>query len=69
MEVPFNRSHSVVRLETGIDLIMHSNSPYFEMVPSCDVECRTEDGRLLVLASFNSELKEVVAHMQDRYVL
>lgn len=68
VEVPFNRSHSVVRLETGIDLIMHSNSPYFEVVPSCDVECRTEDGRLLVLASFNSELKEVVAHMQDRYV-
>lgn len=68
VEVPFNRSHSVVWLETGIDLVMHSNSPYFEVVPSCDVECRTEDGRLLVLASFNSELKEVVAHMQDRYV-
>ncbi|EFO62022.1 Hypothetical protein GLP15_3624 [Giardia lamblia P15] len=68
VEVPFNRSHSVVQLEAGIDLVMHSNSPYFKVVPPCDVECKTKDGRLLVLTSFSNGLKEIVAHMQDKYV-
>lgn len=60
--------YSIVQLETGIDLVVHRGSPYFEATAPCGVECRTDDGRPLVLTNFSNGMKEIATHMKDRYI-